>query len=237
MIFSDKDSIKQFAANLSNSYIEALDKINREKISYKAKRAREYIERQLEITHTKLDSAEYNLMRFKEENKTISLPEQLQAAIDNAAELKAEIIKTQIEIGLLEPNLRNDNQTLISLRKKLSELKKEYGKFEIGTEDYVIAFNNVPKISMQFANLLREVKIQNEIYILLQQQYYQEKIQENKDLPTIEVLDTAIPPLKASAPRLFYSTILVGIFTFLLISLYFILRDKKLLIFKNRNSK
>lgn len=234
LFFSTIDSTKKFAAAISNSYIEALDKINREKISYKAKRAREYIEQQLSETRIQLDSAEIKLMEFQKKNKAISLPEQLQAAIENSAKLKTEIIQTEIEIGLLEPNLRGDNQALISLKKKLSELNKEYDKFEIGSEDYLIAFNDVPELSMEFAKLLREVKIQNEVYLLLQQQYYKEKIQENKDLPTIEILDVAIPPLKANAPRLFFSTLVSGIFIFLIVSLYFIIKDKKLLFYNNK---
>ena len=226
MIFADTDSTKSFAAAISNTYIEALDKINREKISYKAKRARQYIEEQLGLTKASLDSAEFKLMSFQKDNKTISLPDQLKSAIESSAEIKAELIKTEIEIGLLEPNLREDNKVLLTLRTKLSELQKEYDKFEIGTEDYLVAFNNVPELGMQLAQLLREVKIQSEVYLLLQQQYYKEKIQENRDLPTIEVLDEAIPPLKASGPRVIFSTLLSGIFIFLLVSLYFVVREK-----------
>ena len=236
-LFTSSDSIYQFSADLSNSYVEALDKINREKISYKAKRAREYIEKQLLATKEMLETAEYVLMQFRKKNKTISLPEQLQVAIESSAKIRAEIIKTEIEIGLLEPNLQEDNQLLISLKKKLSELNLEYKKFETGAEDYLIAFNDVPKLSMEFANIIREVKIQNEVYLLLQQQYYKEKIQENRDLPTIEILDEAIKPLKKTAPKTVHSTVLTFIFSFLFISFYFIIKDRKIQIFKRENIK
>ena len=236
-LFTSSDSIYQFSADLSNSYVEALDKINREKISYKAKRAREYIEKQLLATKEMLETAEYVLMQFRKKNKTISLPEQLQVAIESSAKIRAEIIKTEIEIGLLEPNLQEDNQLLISLKKKLSELNLEYKKFETGAEDYLIAFNDVPNLSMEFAKIIREVKIQNEVYLLLQQQYYKEKIQENRDLPTIEILDEAIKPLKKTAPKTVYSTVLTFIFSFLFISFYFIIKDRKIQIFKRENIK
>jgi len=236
-LFTSSDSIYQFSADLSNSYVEALDKINREKISYKAKRAREYIEKQLLATKEMLETAEYVLMQFRKKNKTISLPEQLQVAIESSAKIRAEIIKTEIEIGLLEPNLQEDNQLLISLKKKLSELNQEYKKFETGAEDYLIAFNDVPNLSMEFAKIIREVKIQNEVYLLLQQQYYKEKIQENRDLPTIEILDEAIKPLKKTAPKTVYSTVLTFIFSFLFISFYFIIKDRKIQIFKRENIK
>ena len=236
-LFTSSDSIYQFSADLSNSYVEALDKINREKISYKAKRAREYIEKQLLATKEMLETAEYVLMQFQKKNKTISLSKQLQVAIESSAKIRAEIIKTEIEIGLLEPNLQKDNQLLISLKKKLFELNLEYKKFETGTEDYLIAFNDVPNLSMEFAKNIREVKIQNEIYLLLQQQYYKEKIQENRDLPTIEILDEAIKPLKKTTPKTVYSTVLTFIFSFLFISFYFIIKDRKIQIFKRENIK
>ena len=77
-------------------------------------------------------------------------------------------------------------------------------------------------------------QIQNEVYLLLQQQYFKESIQENRDLPTIEVLDEAIPPLKASSPRLIFSTVLGGIFVFLLMALLYVANEMKIINFKKK---
>lgn len=233
LVFSDKDSVKVLAAKISNSFVEALDSINKEKISYRAKRSREYIEAQLKQTKVELDSAEINLMEFQQKNKTISLPEQLTTSIESAAKLKAEIVNTQIEIGLLEPNSRPDNKTLLGLKKKLSQLNAEYEKFDIDSDDYLVAFSDVPELGMQLSKLLRNVKIKNEVYLLLQQQFYKEKIQENRDVPTIDVLDEAIPPEIQSSPRLIYNTVVGSIFVLFVVSLFFIIREKKISIFKN----
>lgn len=236
-IFSDSDSIKNLAACVSNSFIEALDSINREKVSYRAKRAREYIEAQLLQTKVELDSAELKLMEFQKENKTISLPDQLTTAIESAAKLKAEMVNTEIEIAILEPNSRPDNKNLLALRKKLAQLQNEYEKFDIDSDDYLVAFSEVPELGMQLSKLLRTVKIKNEVYILLQQQYYKEKIQENRDVPTIDVLDEAIAPNKQVAPRLIYNTVVGSIFALLLISSVFIFKEKRIIIFKNQRDK
>ena len=231
---SQSDSIKRFSATLSNSFVEALDVINREKLSSKAKRARIYIESQLQQTKLLLDSAEYSLMLFQKKNKTVSLPEQVQAAIEGAANLKTDIIKSEIELGMLQPNLKEDSKTLLSLKSKLQELRNQYNKLEMGNQDYLVAFKDVPELGKELAELVREVKIQNEVYLLLQQQYFKERIQENRDLPTIEVLDEAIPPLKAAGPRLIFSTVLGGIFAFLFMSFIYIVNEMKIINFKKR---
>ena len=235
-IFSDSDSIKKLSASISNSFVEALDSINREKVSYRAKRAREYIEGQLTQTKTELDSAEIKLMEFQKENKTISLPEQLTSAIEGAAKLKAEMVNTEIEIALLEPNSRQDNKNLLALRKRLSQLQREYNKFDIDSDDYLLAFSDVPELGMRLSKLVRTVKIKNEVYLLLQQQYYKERIQENRDVPTIDVLDEAIPPKKQVSPRLGYTTAVGSVFVLLIVSLFFVIKEKKISIFKKEKS-
>lgn len=231
---ANTDSVKQFAANLSNSYVEALDKMNREKLSSQAKRARQYIQEQLVKTKSRLDSVENKLAEFQQKNKAISLPDQVNAAIDAAAELKTEIVKTEVQLGLLQSNLREDNQTLIALKTKLGQLKEQYNKMAMGSQDYLVAFKDVPELGKELASLLRDVKIQNEVYLLLQQQYYKEKIQENRDIPIIQVLDEAIPPQRKSSPKTVFSTITGGIFLFLLISLIVVLKERKTYLFKSK---
>ena len=100
---------------------------------------------------------------------------------------------------------------------------------QLNSRDYLLAFGEVPELGKQLSDLYRDVKIQNEVYLMLQQQYYQEKIQENRDLPTVEVLDEAIPPLKASSPRVIFSTIVGGIFILLLLILFLVIKEKKVI--------
>lgn len=227
LIFDDAQEKKKLSADLSNTFIEALDKINREKLVSKSRRARIFIEDQLEQTKIKLDSVESALTEFQKKHKTISLPDQIKSAIETAANLKTEIAKTEVELGLLGYNASQSDRAYLSLKKKLDQLNLQYSKIELGSEDYFVAFKDVPELGRELSVLMREVKIQNEVYMLLQQQYYKEKIQENRDLPTIEILDEAVPPNVKASPRTITSSIAGGIFIFLLVSLVFIFMNKK----------
>ncbi|MFZ2324249.1 MAG: GNVR domain-containing protein [Ignavibacteriaceae bacterium] len=227
LIFDNKNEKKKLAADLSNTFIEALDKINREKLVSKSRRARIFIEAQLEETKIKLDSVENALMDFQKKNKTISLPDQLKSAIESAANLKTEIAKTEVELGLMKYNVNENDRAYISLKKKLEQLNEQYAKIELGNEDYFVAFKDVPALGKELSSLVREVKIQNEVYMMLQQQYYKEKIQENRDLPTVEILDEAVPPTKKASPRTIVSMVFGGIFIFLFVSLIFVILANK----------
>ena len=237
MFTDDQDTLKKFSAKISNSFVAALDSINKEKLSSKAKSAREYIEMQIQLAKIDMDSAEKKLVEFQKKNKAISLPEQVEAVINAAAQIKTQMIQTEVEIGYLQNNLKGDNKTLLALNQKLNELTNQYNKMEMGNQDYLLAFSQLPELGKELADLMREVKIQNEVYLLLQQQYYKEKIQENKDIPTIEVLDKAIPPLKAVAPRTIFSTAVGAIFVFLFLTLILILKEKRIFNYTSNNRK
>lgn len=227
LLFDNVEEKKKLAADLSNTFIEALDKINRDKLVSRSRRARIFVEDQLIQTKVKLDSVENALMEFQKKNKTISLPDQLKSAIETAAQIKAEIAKTEVELGLLQYNVNENDRTYLSLKKKLEQLREQYTKIELGNQDYFLAFKDVPALGRELSELMREVKIQNEVYLLLQQQYYKEKIQENRDLPTVEILDEAVVPEQKASPRVIFSTIAGGIFIFLFVSLVIVFMDGK----------
>jgi tyrosine-protein kinase Etk/Wzc len=223
MLLGNEEGDKKLSADISNGFIEALDKINRQKLSSKSKRARIYIESQLIETKIKLDSVENALMLFQKKNKAISIPDQLKTAFESAAKIKTEIVKAEMELGLLKYNVQDDNRTYQSLKKKLEQLQEQYDKMEVGSQDYLMAFKDIPELGKELAGLYRDTKIFNEVYMLLQQQYYKEKIQENRDLPTVEVLDEAIPPTQKSSPKVIYSTFSGSFFIFIIISFYYLI--------------
>ena len=134
----------------------------------------------------------------------------------------------------MQYNAKEDNRAYVALKNKLDELSIQYSKIESGNNDFLLAFENVPDLGRLLARLMRDVRIQNEVYLLLQQQYYKEKIQENRDIPTIEVLDEAIPPLKASAPRPVFSSLLSGLFIFFILALIIVVKEKGIMELKSK---
>ncbi|MFA4924249.1 MAG: GNVR domain-containing protein [Ignavibacteriaceae bacterium] len=227
-ILSQTDSMRNLSASISNTYAEALDKINREKLSSKAKKARVYIEAQLKEIKTQLDTSETALMEFQKKNKTISLPEQMKAGIETAAKIKSEMISTEINLGLLSKNLNENNPSIISLHAKHQQLKDQLQKLESLNQDILLSFSDAPTLAAKLSSLVRDVKIFNEVYLMLQQQYFKEKIQENRDLPTVEILDAAIPPEKPVSPRIIFSTFLAAVFIFLFTLLLSVFQTKEM---------
>ena len=224
--FSDQnEQIKYLSAAVSNTFVAALDSINKNKLNQRAKRTRIFIESQIDNAKKSLNQSEESLKEFQLLNKTLSVPEQLQASLDNAARIKSQLIIAEIELQTLRYDLKEESDYLRSLKKKIQVLQNQYNQIEAGRKldrDYLPSFNEIPELSLELARLTREVKVQNEVYLLLQRQYYTEKIQENKNITTVEILDEAVPPLKAKSPRLLFHTALGTVFITLTYILYLI---------------
>jgi len=224
----ERDSIKLLSRNISNAYIESLDKINQEKLSSRAGKVRKYIEQQLEKTKSSLDSAEKALMEFQLKNRTLSVPDQIKATMETLAKVKAEIIATEIQIGLLEQNFAPSHSAVIAAKSKLEELQQQYSKLENSSSDIFMSFKSAPELGYQLTNLMRDAKILNEVYLVLQQQYYKELVQENRDVPTLDILDMPQIPEKEIAPRIIMDTAAGFIFILITIILLFYIREMKM---------
>jgi len=200
----------RLAARVANSLVKALDGVNREKSTSRAKSARVFIEGRLDSTKAELKRAEERLKRFQEVHKAISLSDQTKAAIEKAADLRAEKALLEIKLGVLRQSMGGTHPQIQRLRTQINEYAKQLRKIEFGDgeDDFLLPFSQVPSFALELARSTRDLKVEEGIFELLTQQYEQAKIQEKRDTPTVQVLDEAIPPIRKSKPK---RTVLVGL--------------------------
>jgi tyrosine-protein kinase Etk/Wzc len=212
--YEDRDRTR--AAEVANRFMEQSDRITRETSASQAKSARVFIEQRLAQTQEELTRSEENLRRFQEENKTILLDDQMRASIEKAAELKARMVSSEIELNVLSETMSPTHPGIRSLRSEINEIRKQLEILERGKDQedpggkmvLDVPFSDVPSLSLKLARLIREVKIQEGVFELLTRQYEQYKIQETKDTPTLQVLDRAVPPERRARPK---RALLVGL--------------------------
>ncbi len=211
---------KYLSTDIANSYIEELDRFNTETAMTVGKKYRIFVEERLKENIDTLAEAEEALRNFQEKHRTVALDAEIQSAIETIAKLKSEIILREIQKGAMASG-QVRNPYIYSIDKELKELKKQLEKIEFGTKEknkkefgagFSVPFSQLPEVSLEYARLLRNVKVQEAIYELLTQQYEQAKIMELKDTPTVQFLDKARIPEKRTWPK----RTLIVIFAFFL---------------------
>ena len=88
-----------------------------------------------------------------------------------------------------------------------------------------IPLSQIPDLSKEYARLLQELKVQEQVTLFLEQQRAQEELKEEKNIPTIQVLDYAQPPLQRYAPRRATMVLVAFFATAIVLSVLVVMRE------------
>src|SRR5581483_6057218 len=205
------DSTKRMAAYLANKFVDALDRFNRDRLMTSAKNSRIFVEQEYHQKMSDLDSAYGRLEQFQETHGAISLPEQLTATVSAAAKLTGDMERAEMERDVEAKELGPNSPRIKMLTAEVEAAQQELNKYDSGgAGEYVLALKNAPELSRELAGYLREIKVLEQVTAFLREQVEQERISEQRDLPSLQLLDAALPPVKAASPnRLIFA--IVGI--------------------------
>jgi uncharacterized protein involved in exopolysaccharide biosynthesis len=220
----DKDSV--IATSMANKFVEILNRISLSLTTREAKSNRVFIERRYRQNKDDMLAAEDSLRSLQERYSVYLVPDQFKAAIEAASRVKAEAILKEIEVGILSRTVSETDSRLIQARLELSEYNKKLQQMKFGngtiayTGDLFPPFQRMPELGLLYFRYYRETQVQQQLFELLTPLYEQAKIEENRDTPSLLVLDKAVVPPKPAKPRRGLTAVIVtGIM--LLLSLIF----------------
>ncbi|MBI5643979.1 MAG: lipopolysaccharide biosynthesis protein [Deltaproteobacteria bacterium] len=197
----DRDPV--LAAKIANAFVEELDRVNRGLVMTGGQRTRVFLEKRLTEAKAELARLENATRGFQEGSGAVRLDAQSKAIIDVIGAVKGQAIAKEVELQTLLSYATPENPEVMLRKTELEELRKRQIELEQGKSGngIFIPTNSMPKLSVEYARLMRDLKVQETLFELLTQQYEMSKIQEAKDSPTVQVLDVAKPPEKKSRPR------------------------------------
>lgn len=205
--FEDRDAER--AAAVANRMIELLDEFNRDLNVTRASRTREFVGEQLAKRKEDLAAAEMKLKEFQEANQALELGEQLASAMEIVASLTAQAIALESELEILGHYAAKNsdeyarrqmeyNQVLVQL-KRLKETAGESDRDLV--RSFLPTLQELPELALQMVRLKREVQIEQTVVAMLTTEYEKSRIEEARDTPTVQVLDSAAVPNKRSRPQ------------------------------------
>jgi len=214
---------KYLSADIANYMWQKLEKYNIDTRMSKGKRKRIFLGKRLDEVESLLDSLSKELLNFQVENNIIELGEQTINIVKQYSTMISEQKTKEIQIELLEKSLNSDGNPYFDKLKLENEiLKEEISKLEISSNNkdykYLLSLGSIPHNALELATIKMNLEIQKQVYSFLYPQFEQARIEEIKDLPTIEIVDEAIASGLRSKPKRARFCILVFIITLLLSS-------------------
>ena len=223
IVVSVTDKSPERAAEMANYYIKVLNVLSTELNVTESRSNREFIERRFIQAQDDILVIEDSLKKFSKNFNVIALEEQLKASITIAAEMQAQSEIAKLERDILKKNFGDDNPLVLQADFKVNEIDKRISSMRFGEEkalksslNLFIPFEKVPETGIMYLRLMRDFEIQNKLLEFIYPIYEQAKIEEQKDIPTVLVVDQAIPPERKSSPKR-----MLIVFSALLISFFF----------------
>jgi capsule polysaccharide export protein KpsE/RkpR len=210
--FEDKDP--KLAAAITQAYIENLNNVLAKVNASSAHRERLFVDQRLAEVKKDLDASEKEFSEFSSSNSAINIPEQAKAMVGAAADLEAKLIAAQSMLGGLRQIYTDSNVNVRQMAASVAELQRQINQF--GGRDVTPAdgstlpkgelypsVRQLPLLGVKYLDLLRRTKINEGVYEFLTKQGEIARVQEARDVPSVQVLDPpAVPQRKTSPHRL-----------------------------------
>jgi len=181
------DTDRNRAAEMATYVIQVLNDISVELSTGEARSNREFLEKRIGDTRGALTAAEDKLKLYEEKNGIIVFSDEAKSSASAVSQLYARKAQLDVELAILGKKTSPDNPQFQSLRLENAELEKKLSSF--------------PGLGMESYRLYREVVIQQKILEVLVPLYEQARIEEQKNIPVMNVLDRPVPSEKKARPQ------------------------------------
>ncbi len=220
-----KDKNPEMAAAMVNFIVDKLDTMSFELSKQGAKGSRIFFEERLRLMTATLDSVHHRMADFQIKNNMIDLDEQVKATVEALSGIEAEAMATNIERDVLASKYGAENSRIDELKKKENVLKRRIEEYmKEGSGSLILSLRKTPEMSITYAYLYRDVKVQETLYAYILQMYEQAKFREANNSPVVTVLERAIPPQKRSSPKRGAICILAFFVAFVFLSTWILLQ-------------
>lgn len=178
---------RRLGADLANAYVEELDRFLRVNSNTGARRRREFLENRITDARSSLTAMEDSLRDYQVRHRIPVVGTDVDHAAESASDLVTQKVSREIELGILESVARQSNPRAEELRNELRQIVSEIVK--------------IPPAATELARLFRSVKMQEKVLLVLTEEYERARVLELKNIPTVQVVDRAVPPIHKSQPR------------------------------------
>ncbi len=201
------DSVK--VAEIVNYMVDKLSTRSTELMIERANRTKKYVEKRYFQSLRDIDSITIEMEMFNKKHGIIEFESQVKALIDMTAKIESEIFIKEAEVKAVEVSFGKNSPQLRTSKIELDILKKQFkdlieNKFQSSNDPFASLFiplKDLPELSREYADIYANYLLQAKLQEYLLPEYEQAKLQVQKDDPTLQIIDYAVPPDWKSKPK------------------------------------
>jgi tyrosine-protein kinase Etk/Wzc len=195
--FTDRDPV--LAQTVVNKVVEILDRRFSTLGGSKALETQKRLETKLADVNTQISILESRAKTFVAKYGVLDVDAMATEQVTVLAKLRSELIMKDMEIENYEKFSKIDDPVIKRLRSERESFSAKINEIEKG-QTLLPGQKEIPKLSFEYAELKRDLMVQEEMYKLLIQQYEMAKFSAESQEPAFQVLELAEVPDQKSGP-------------------------------------
>jgi len=188
---------------VTNYIVDCLDSINISLSISNARNNRQFIETRVYEVIDSLNTISEKLSQFMKKHNIVSLEDQVSVGVERAAMLQSEIISKEVKLEVAKMLYADNNPQINIIELELKSLRQKYNELLEAEAGYELfpKFSKVSDLKIRLIKFQREVDYYTQLLKYLGPQYEQQKFEEAKTIPTLQVLDKAVRPERKAKPK------------------------------------
>jgi tyrosine-protein kinase Etk/Wzc len=173
----------------------AYQRQNVERKSAEAAQTLEFVNAQLPELKASVDRAEAALNSYRRNRGGgLDLSIETKAALDRTAQIEKLLTEIELQRSEMKQRFTSNHPAVVALNQKAAQLRSE-------REALDQQFRGLPETQLNAARLMRDVKVSNELYVLLLNKAQQLQVLKSGTIGNVRVLDSALVPQEPVSPK------------------------------------
>lgn len=189
------------SAQISNHFVELLNRRNIELTSGSAGANRRFLEQRLDAANVALDSAQAEMQALQERTGVVEPSAQSAALFTTLAEAEARVAEAEAQYQAISAQAGPDNAAAAAARAALQSARGQLARVRSGSQPGLPSMGAIPSVQRQYAGVMQDVILQTKIIETIQPLYEQAALEEQRDTDAVQVLDPALPPTRKAEPK------------------------------------
>lgn len=202
-----KDSDPERLVSVLNSIVEFAEYEDKQRKSLEVSKTIDFLDEQLPIVKAGLEKAEAALNHYREVSGKIDIKFETQQILSHVTDIEKQIVETNLTKADLLQKYTEEHPLIISINRKLVELQNL-------KDSLFKQIRTLPSSDQIAVNLMRDVEIKNEIYLVLLNKLQETKVIRAGILSDVRVLALShIPdtPLSRQSAIITIASLILGL--------------------------
>ncbi len=197
---TDKDSSR--VANMVNDYVRFANELTKSIYHSETKFNREYMETRIANLDSTIESLSTEIAKYSRETGIISPEEQGKSYVSAVSDMKSEVMKNEIYLDFFKQKYGERDQMTLSQAELVNSFKSKLNQAE-NKPGLAGNFtkNDAAAKGIQFMKLYTQFEALSKLRLFMVPMYEEAKINENRAILTLSVVDPAIHPDKKIKPK------------------------------------